>query len=185
MRKAYLIILLPLILFVSIISVSCENDGNADENFTESFSGSFQSGPMNTDTNDDGAPASVATLSGTSTFGPVTIESVNEFMLIEPTGECAEGDLEFSLLRGNFIKRITDTGELLFGTWQAGTSCFDPETKESTTTQSGVFSGGTGKFENATGPVEITFTSVDLASVAEEGFRFGGTSGTGMGILVQ
>ncbi len=183
MRNKYLFISLPLFLLVLMSSVSCDNNSNANENFTESFSGSFRSGPMNTDTNDDGSPASVASLSGDSTFGPITIESVNEFMIVDSTGSCPQGQLEFSLVRGNFIKRFAETGELLFGTWQNGTSCFDPVTTESETNQSGVFSGGTGQFENAAGPVEINFTSVDLATNAEEGFRFGGTSGTGMGML--
>jgi hypothetical protein len=183
MNKKSVFLTLPMLMLLLLATISCHDDGNADENFSESFSGTFNSGPMSTDTNDDGSPASIAELQGDSTFGPINIKSINEFMLIEPTGACPPGDLEFTLVRGNFIKRFAETGELLFGTWNSGTSCFDPVTTNSETTQNGEFSGGTGQFANTTGPIQITFSSTDLATTVEEGFRFGGTAGTGTGIL--
>ena len=183
MNKMSIFLVLPVMMFFLLTTISCDEEGNADENFSESFSGSFQSGPAITDTNDDGAPASLADLAGDSTFGPVTIQSTNEFMLIAPTGACPQGNLQFTLVRGNFIKRFEETGELLFGTWFTGTSCFNPTTKNSETTQNGEFTGGTGQFANATGPVEIVFSSNDLATTSEDGFRFGATVGNGTGIL--
>jgi len=182
MRYIKLLLPMPLIL-VLFFMTGCNNDSKAEDNFSETFSGSFISGPMSTDTNDDGKPASIAALEGDSTFGPVNIESVNEFMEVDPTGMCAPGDIEFTLVRGNFVKRFADTGELLFGTWNSAISCFDPTTKTSETTQTGVFSGGTGQFANAAGPIEITFSSTNLVTPGEEGFLFGGTSGTGTGNL--
>lgn len=140
------------ILFVLLITSGCNNGGNAQENFTESYSGSFQSGSIVTDTNDDGFPANSAELEGSSTFGPVTIQSLNEFTLGDsPIGDCLEGHLEFTLVRGNFVKRFEDSGDLLLGTWNEGISCFDSNTNTSETTQIGVFSGGTGQFVNASG----------------------------------
>jgi len=183
MKKISLLVVFPVLMFLLFTTISCDKKGNADENFSESFSGSFQSGPASTDTNDDGAPASQANLAGDSTFGPVTIQSTNEFMLVAPTGACPQGNLEFTLVRGNFVKRFEETGELLFGTWFTGTSCFNPATKNSETTQNGEFSGGTGQYTDASGPVEINFSSRDLATTAEDGFRFGATVGTGTGIL--
>ncbi len=50
------------ILFVLFITSGCNNSGNAQENFTESYSGSFQSGSIVTDTNNDGFPANSAEL---------------------------------------------------------------------------------------------------------------------------
>ena len=183
MNKISIFLVLPLLMFLIFTTISCDEEGNADENFSESFSGSFQSGPASTDTNEDGAPASLADLAGDSTLGPITIQSVNEFMLVAPTGACPQGNLEFALVRGNFIKRFEETGELLFGEWDTGISCFNPTTKNSETTQDGVFTGGTGQFANAEGPVEIVFSSKDLATTSEEGFRFGATVGTGTGII--
>jgi len=182
MRYIKLLLPMPLIL-VFFCMTGCNDDSKAEENFSETFSGSFISGPIETDTNDDGKPASIAELEGDSTFGPVNIQSVNEFMEVDPTGMCPPGDIEFALVRGNFVKRFADTGELLFGTWNSAISCFDPVTKTSETTQTGVFSGGTGQFADATGPIEITFSSTDLVTPAEDGYLFGGTSGTGTGNL--
>lgn len=183
MSRISVFIVLPFSMILLFTTISCEEDGNADENFTESFSGSFHSGPASTDTNNDGAPSSLATLEGDSTFGPISIQSSNEFRQVAPTGACPQGNLQFTLVRGNFIKRIEETGELLFGTWHTGTSCFNPVSRNSETTQNGEFTGGTGQFTDATGPVEIVFSSRDLATTAVEGFRFGATAGTGSGIL--
>lgn len=183
MKKISLLFVIPILMFLLLTTNSCDKKGNADENFSESFSGSFQSGPASTDTNEDGAPASQADLAGDSTFGPVTIQSTNEFMLIAPTGACPQGNLEFTLVRGNFIKRFEETGELLYGEWDTGISCFNPTTKNSETTQDGEFTGGTGQFANAEGPVEIVFSSKDLATISEDGFRFGATVGTGTGVI--
>jgi len=178
MRYIKLLLPMPLIL-VLFCMAGCNNGSEAQENFIETFSGSFHSGPMSTDTNNDGKPATIAELEGDSTFGPVNIQAVNEFMVVEATGMCPPGDVELVLVRGNFIKRFADTGELLFGTWNSGRICEDPVTKTSESTQTGVFSGGTGQFANATGPIEINFTSTDLVTPVEEGFLFGGSVGTG------
>lgn len=183
MNKISIFLVLPVLMSLLLTTISCDEDGKADENFSESFSGSFHSGPASTDTNDDGAPATLANLAGDSTLGPLTIQSTNEFMQVAPTGACPQGNLQFNLVRGNFIKRFEETGELLFGSWHTGISCFNPELGNSETTQNGEFTGGTGQFTNASGPVEIDFSSRDLATTAEEGFRFGATVGTGSGIL--
>lgn len=183
MSRISIFLLFPVLMLLLFTNISCDEEGNADENFSESFSGSYHSGPASTDTNDDGAPATLANLAGDSTFGPLTIQSTNEFMQVAPTGACPQGNLQFTLVRGNFIKRFGDTGELLFGTWHTGISCFNPVSRNSETTQNGDFTGGTGQFMDASGPVEIIFSSTDLATTSQEGFRFGATVGTGSGIL--
>ena len=163
---------------------SCNNGGMAQENFTETYSGSFQSASTVTDSNKDGVPANSAQLEGTSTFGPVTIQSLNEFAEGDsPLGDCPEGQIEFTLVKGNFVKRFADTGDLLFGIWNEGISCFDPNTNTSETTQVGVFSGGTGRFTGASGPVEIEFASTFLATNGQQGYSFGGSDGTGTGVI--
>jgi hypothetical protein len=168
------------------LAISCDNTSNAQNNqtkFTETYSGSFQSAPAATDTNGDGRPANVGQFVGTSTFGSVSIQSLNEFEPVLENANCAEGQDEFTLVRGNFVKRFSN-GELIFGSWTSGVSCFDPLTNISTTTQMGVFTGGTGQFENASGPIEIDYTSNFLAVPSEDGFAFGGTSGTGSGTII-
>jgi hypothetical protein len=48
----------------------------------------------------------------------------------------------------------------------------------------GTFSGGTGQFENATGPIQIDYTSTFIATPPVDGFTFGGSSGTGFGTII-
>ncbi len=168
------------------LTVSCDNDSKAQSSeieFTEVYSGSFETGPMATDTNGDGRPSNLGQFLGTSTFGSVAIQSLNEFEPVLESTNCDIGEDEFVLVQGHFVKRFSNC-ELIFGNWNSGFSCFDPLTSISTTTQTGVFTGGTGQFENATGPVQIDFTSTFLATPATDGFTFGGTSGEGFGTII-
>lgn len=168
------------------LATSCDNESNAQNNeidFTETYSGSFETAPAATDTNGDGRPANIGQFLGTSTFGSVSIQSLNEFEIVLETANCDEGEDEFTLVQGNFVKRFSN-GELIFGTWDSGVSCFDPATNVAITTQVGTFSGGTGQFENSTGPIQIDYTSTFLAVPSIEGFTFGGSSGTGFGTII-
>jgi hypothetical protein len=147
---------LGLVLFlIALVSSSCNNDGKAQEDFTESFSGSFQSGSIVTDTNDDGVPANSAVFEGNSTLGPVSIQSLNEFTAGDsPLGDCPEG-----------------------------ISCFDPNTNISEATQTGFFSGGTGQFVGASGSIQIHVVATFLATNIQQGYTFGGATGTGDGVI--
>ena len=168
------------------LATSCDNDSNAQSNeidFTETYSGSFETGPDTTDTNGDGRPANTGQFLGTSTFGNVSIQSLNEFEVVLENANCDIGEDEFDLVQGHFVKRFSN-GELIFGTWNSGFSCFDPLTSIATTTQIGVFTGGTGQFVGATGPVQIDYSSTFLAIPPVDGFTFGGTSGTGFGTII-
>jgi len=165
---------------------SCDNKSNAQNSeieFAESYAGSFETAPAATDTNGDGRPANIGQFLGTSTFGSVSIQSLNEFEIVLENADCDEGEDEFTLVQGYFVKRFSN-GELIFGTWASGVSCFDPDTNIATTIQVGTFSGGTGQFENATGPIQIDYTSTFLALPSIDGFSFGGSSGIGFGTIV-
>ncbi len=187
--KFSLITVLAFFLCSSLIlglCISCDNKSNAQSNeieFTEIYSGSFQIAPSATDTNDDGRPANVGQFMGTSTFGTISIQSLNEFEIVLENANCNLGEDEFSLVQGNFVKRFSN-GELIFGNWNSGFSCFDPITNTSTSTQVGTFTGGTGQFENASGPVQIGYSSTFLATPGVEGFSFGGTTGDGFGTII-
>ena len=164
----------------------CDNESNAQGNetqFTETYSGSFVSASTVTDSNDDGSPANFGEFAGTSTFGNVTIQSLNEFEPALENADCDDGLIEFTLVQGHFVKRF-ENGDLIFGNWESGVSCFDTETMTSTTTQIGNFSGGTGQFSSATGPIQIDYNSTFLADNAEQGFSFGGSDGTGEGTVI-
>jgi len=181
------VILLFLFPICSIcIATGCNNNTKAQENeiaFSETYSGSFAPASTVTDSNGDGKPANLGDFEGTSTFGSVAIESLNEFEAADPNENCSNGQMESRLVRGNFVKRF-ESGELIFGTWDSGTSCFNPANNVATTSQIGTFSGGTGQFENASGPIEIDFSSSFLAVPSQDGFGFGGTTGTGQGTII-
>jgi hypothetical protein len=175
------------IVLLMAVATGCDHNGKAQESqiqFSESYSGSFVSTSI--DTNNDGVPANLGTFEGTSMIGTVTtqvtIQSLNEFQSSESV-TCPNGNVGFTLVQGHFVKRIAN-GDLLLGTWESGTSCFDPTTSTSKTTQKGKFIGGTGQFANATGPVEIDYTSTFLANTKKDGFAFGGTTGTGTGTII-
>ena len=121
------------------LAISCDNKSNAQDNeieFTETYSGSFETAPAATDSNDDGKPANIGQFLGTSTFGSVSIQSLNEFEAVLENANCDEGEIEFTLVQGHFVKRFSN-GELIFGSWASGVSCFDPVTNIATTTQRG------------------------------------------------
>ncbi len=189
LKKVSLLRVLSVILYISAtlgLATSCDNDSNAQSNeieFTETYSGSFETGPDTTDTNGDGRPANTGQFLGTSTFGSVSIQSLNEFEPVLENANCNLGEDEFDLVQGHFVKRFSN-GELIFGTWNSGFSCFDPLTSIATTTQIGVFTGGKGQFLNATGPIQIDYSSTFLAIPPVDGFTFGGTSGTGFGTII-
>jgi len=185
-NKLYLLTVILLSFYTVTLISGCDNESNAQGNetqFTETYSGSFVSSSIVTDTNDDGSPANFGEFAGTSTFGAVTIQSLNEFEPALENADCADGLIEFTLVQGNFVKRF-DNGELIFGNWDSGVSCFDTDTMTSTTTQIGNFTGGTGQFLNAIGPIQIDYNSTFLADNAEQGFSFGGSDGTGEGTVI-
>lgn len=178
------------VVLLMAVATGCNDDGKAQENqmeFSEDFSGSFTSASTVTDTNHDGVPANFGDFEGTanidSVTSPVTIQSLNEFAGLSEPVNCPVGNIEFTLVQGHFVKRI-ENSDLLLGTWQSGTSCFDPTTHTSSTTQKGNFSGGTGQFANVTGPIEINYSSTFLADTADQGFNFGGSTGTGTGTII-
>jgi hypothetical protein len=181
------VILLLVFSISSIYTVTgCDSNTKAQENqiaFTETYSGSFAPASIVTDSNGDGKPANLGQFEGTSTFGSVSIQSLNEFEAADPNQNCPEGQMDSTLVRGNFVKRF-ESGDLIFGTWESGTSCFDPVTNVATSSQIGTFTGGTGQFENASGPIQIDFSSTFLAVPSQDGFGFGGTSGTGQGTII-
>jgi len=189
LKKHHLIsaVVLALCSFVILgLAISCDNKSNAQDSeigFTETYSGSFETAPAATDSNDDGKPANIGQFLGTSTFGGVSIQSLNEFEAALVNANCKEGEIEFTLVQGHFVKRFSN-GELIFGSWASGVSCFDPVTSIATTTQVGNFTGGTGQFENVTGPIQIDYTSTFLAVPSVDGFDFGGSSGTGFGTII-
>lgn len=165
-------------------TTGCNGDGNAQESemeFSTSFSGSFITQSVNTDTDEDGRPATLGTLEGDSSLGRINIQNVVEFALLPESDSCP---VEFVLARGNFVLRIEDSGDLVFGEWTSGTSCFDPITGIADRTLEGSFTGGTGDYTNITDSTQQSATGTLLTTTAEQGYAFGGITGTMSGTIV-
>jgi hypothetical protein len=138
-----------------------------------------------TDTDGNGEKASLISLGAKGTLGSSTIQGVNEYVQ-SGSATCPNGNagVEFTLLRSlnpaapaNFVQRFESTGDLLFSEQTSGTLCFDPATSISFFSGTTTITGGTGRFEGATGTGEVSGTAKDLFEDAAGNF-FGEQSGT-------
>lgn len=180
-----IILSIALILVLPLFILSCDNDSNAQQTSTELnmiFSGSFVPAPEKTDTNEDGRPSSLRTYQGQSTFGNSTITIIDEFA--EPTTpvNCPLNDLEFDLVKGEFVIRVGN-GDLLLGTIVSGFSCFDPIAGESEIQEEAILTDGTGQFAGVSGTVVIKTNSIFQNTTAVNGFASGGSTGEVMGTI--
>ncbi len=170
---------------LALSQVSCNNSSNAQSSSQEieaTFSGSFITATVNSDTNDDGRPSAQRWYEGDSNLGELTIYMLDEFAQpIQPV-TCPEDTLEFLLVRGSFVFTAPD-GDLLMGELFSGVSCFDPETRTSVVNYTGEFTIGTGSFEGISGELEITIDSDFLNLTSENGFASGGSTGSMSGII--
>jgi hypothetical protein len=113
------------------------------------------------DANEDGFTASVLTSKGFSTWGPITANGLIEGT---PTGWFCDNDsnfIEFTALHGTVVFQ-TNKGDQFYARLTDGTSCFDQTTSTTTYTQNWEITGGTGRFEGATGSVINTGTITGL-----------------------
>ena len=149
--------------------------------------GSFSGTYVNTqiDTNGDDQKGAFHSVGAKGTLGSSTIQGVNEFTFSGPA-TCPNGNtgFGFTLLRSlnpaapsNFVQRFESTGDLLFSEQTAGTICFDPATSIQFFSVTSTITGGTGRFEGATGTGEGSGTAKTLFEDAAGNF-FGEQSGT-------
>lgn len=132
----------------------------------ESFSGSVLISGTSIDTDEDGVKASLGLFKGKSTLGTVTIEPITEFSPVPKvsTTICNSGLLQFDLVMGRVVTRIESSGDLVFSRFTSGTSCVDPATGTVSVSLEGSIMGGTGRFDGATGSVEVNGTVTTLVS---------------------
>ncbi len=85
--------------------------------YLERSAGSFHNTAI--DTNGDTIPATLSLLSGDTSVGRMTGETLGEFRPLgpgdTPTGECAAGTLEFTLVNGVGINRFRAESILVLG----------------------------------------------------------------------
>jgi hypothetical protein len=135
------------------------------------------------DTNGDSQTASVNTGIATTTLGRFVFQGEAEFLPpLKTNVTCPTGTLEFPLLQVHSALTDQHTGEQLLLTYTSGALCFDPTTLTDTLHAQGTFSGGTGRFVEATGPFEDNSTAT-LLVVDPHGHAFANESGTVTGTL--
>ena len=170
---------------LSVGQLGCDDNGNAQQIETElefAYSGTFVPAPANTDTNDDGRPASLRTYEGVSGFGNTNITILDEFAQPIPPIDCPLDNLQFNLVKGNFVIRVGN-GDLLLGTVESGMSCFDPVGLRSEIFEEGIITEGTGQFSGVSGPVEIMTSSIFQNKTASDGYASGGSTGEFTGTI--
>ena len=173
------------ILLMSYSISSCDNDSEAQQTInqiTATFSGSFITASVNTDTNDDGRPSIIRSYEGGSNLGNITLTIVDEFAQPIPPVKCPEDNLEFNLVSGSFVIRV-ENGDLLLGEFNSGFSCFEPVARVSEIVEEGNFTGGTGEFANITGSVDFNINSMFLNTTSVNGFASGGSTGIATGTI--
>ena len=178
-------LLLVIVIALVAAQLGCDNNSKAQQVDTPiefSFSGTFVPAAANTDTNDDGRPATLRTYAGESEFGVTVISILDEFAQPVPPVNCPLDTLEFGLVQGTFVIRV-ENGDLLLGVIDTGMSCFDPLALRSEIFEEGSFTGGTGQFENASGPVVITTSSLFQNTTAVNGYASGGSTGDVTGTI--
>jgi len=180
MKKLNTLLSITVLLALSTSLLSCDNNSNAQQTGTElsaTYSGSFITASINTDTNDDGRPSSFRTYEGTSNVGLITLTIVDEFAQPIPPVNCPTDNLEFDLVSGSFVIRL-ENGDLLLGNINSGFSCFDPVARLSEIKEVGEITEGTGTFSGAVGSIEFNTNSIFLNTTAINGFTSGGSTGT-------
>ena len=146
------------------------------------FAGSVITSSLDLDGN--GIPGTLTVAQGKTSLGPVSIQATGENapQLPIPTS-CPHNNLEFPVLAGQVIYHFEESGALLFGKSVSGSTCYDPTTGIFVTKWKGTFSGGTGRFSNATGAFDATSTGKTLVR-DRTGHEFDYLTGEFSGMIV-
>lgn len=152
-----------------------------------SFSGSFVN--TQTDTNEDGQKAFLSIVGFKGTLGSSTDQSLTELVFSAPA-ICESGNAGLNLQLAplppgtawSYVNRFNSTGDLIFGEYTSVSACFDLVTLIQSYHGTFTITGGTGRFEGATGTGEFSGVARFLFQDAAGNF-FGEQSGTYTGTI--
>ena len=116
-------------------------------NIDQTFSGVGHASHV--DTNGDGSYATPFSFETRGSPGRSTILSMGEFTPFVP-GDCPGGGLTSHVVQQSFAQTFSDLSMLYYVTTAART-CVDPASSEITCELEGIITGGSGRFEGATG----------------------------------
>ena len=136
---------------------------------------------VNFDLNDDGVSSNLIDAQIKGSFGMSSLDVLSEYM---PVGLCStEPDVwQLAFLYSKPILTFTN-GDQLWGAMGSGSMCMHSLTAEYTGEGQGVFTGGTGRFEGASGTFTVTFSGKTL-TLLTMGFGFAPIRGDIVGTVV-
>jgi hypothetical protein len=126
--------------------------------------------PTMLDTNDDGIFASVGNFQLVGSPGRATMQGVFESTAFAIPGE-SPCDVQNEALHQSYVETFND-GSMLFMVGDTGYNCLNLDTFEIWGELSGTFTGGIGRFENATGTWTV---ETDITVVGDFQVVFTGT----------
>ena len=132
------------------------------------------------DLNGDDVSANLIDAQIKGSFGMRSLDVLSEYM---PVGLCStDPDVwEFAFLYSKPILTFAN-GDQLWGTITSGSMCMHSLTAEYTGEGRGVYTGGTGRFEDASGTFTVTFSGKNL-TLLTLGFGFAPIRGDIVGTL--
>lgn len=166
------------------IATMAATDGAAAGNFSETVSGNLWDTVSITGA---GSPSNVFSGAAKGNGSP-TYEGVLEAINVGPAvagGPCDGFDIQGDVSAYSMVRRYSN-GDLLFSTLAAansGTLCFSVGTGIGSINVDATFSGGTGKYANASGSYHASFTATRLLGDAMGGIGHGAFHGTTTGTL--
>ena len=180
MRKTSTKILAMSALAYSLMALTMVQGVNAGE-FQQTVSGAFV--PSNFDTNEDGNPGVLYSAGARGTFGKSTFEGLLEATLLPAPVNCGPDQEERQIIVFSIVQRFNN-GDLLFSSLAdgGGISCASPGQRAPFAVRADI-TGGTGRFEGATGSYEFVASTalllrdIDGSNVLQAA-RFGEITGT-------
>jgi hypothetical protein len=175
-------------MIVGSVAVAQDSAGGRTKVIKTHETATFVSANFDFDHADLSDPASYSNGEGTSNAGKFTDQAVIEFApdgnKCTVPGGVANAGTEFKLVGNVAVVRFTATLDLLFYKGTSATVCQDFSTPPfpflSTTTETGIVTGGTGKYLGATGTFTLNFRGATLALDATGVRVFGWVKGNGV-----
>lgn len=147
-----------------LLVVGAVGQAEAGDIKTKDTEGSFAGTSLTAriDLNNDGILAGWSTAVVKGTLGESTNQGVVERVPVAAPGVCSAGQVEFALVAGKLVGTFLKTRDQVFSQLTSSTFCFDPATGDFSGHDTGITTGGTGKFEGATGSFEQSYTGSTL-----------------------
>lgn len=135
------------------------------------------------DTNGDGFTAAIFTGIANSNLGLFFEQGEAEFLPPLSTNvNCPADQFELPALQAHVVYTKEKSADQLFAELTSGTLCSDPKTRTSTFHATYKFTGGTGRFADATGSFDVDSTSHTFV-LDKNGNIFAATNATAEGTL--